>query len=250
MKNAKRSRNLYSSADDKPYKLSRSNIELFVDCPKCFYIDRKHGVGRPPGYPFNLNSAVDALLKKEFDQYRANGEPHPLMVENKIDAIPFAHPDLDKWRENFVGIQYHHSSTNFMITGAVDDIWVNPLGELIVIDYKATSKNDEIVTLDEDWHLGYKRQMEIYQWLLRQIGFKVSNTGYWVYANGDKSRERFDATMHFRMTVIPYIGADDWVESCILKIKKCLDDDMMPVSNEECSYCAYRVAANKVDTVK
>ena len=29
-----------------------------------------------------------------------------------------------------------------------------------------------------------KRQMEIYQWLLRKNGFKVSDTGYFVYANG------------------------------------------------------------------
>lgn len=246
MKNPKRTRNLYSSAETKPYKLSRSAIELFVDCPKCFYIDRKLGVGRPPGFPFNINSAVDSLLKKEFDHYRANKEPHPLMVTNGVEAIPFAHPDLDKWRENFVGVQCHHPSTNFIITGAVDDVWVNSAGELIVVDYKATAKNDDITLLDQEWHGGYKRQMEIYQWLLRQVGFAVSNTGYWVYANGDKSRERFDATMHFRMTVIAYEGSDNWVETRIQEIKKCLDGNTIPEANSECAYCAYRAAAKDV----
>jgi CRISPR/Cas system-associated exonuclease Cas4 (RecB family) len=246
MKNAKRTRNLYSPKEIKPYKLSRSAIELYVDCPRCFYLDRKLGVGRPPGYPFNLNSAVDALLKKEFDFYRTKKEPHPLMLTNGVEAIPFTHPDLEKWRENFVGIQHHHTATNFIITGAVDDIWVNPAGELIVVDYKSTAKNDDIDSLDEDWHAGYKRQMEIYQWLLRQIGFQVSNTGYWVYANGDKSRDRFNAMLHFRMTVIAYDGSDVWVEDCIQNIKKCLDTDMIPEANQQCSYCAYRAAAKEL----
>ena len=45
------------------WRLSRSKIGLFLECPRCFYIDNKLGTGRPPGFPFNLNSAVDALLK-------------------------------------------------------------------------------------------------------------------------------------------------------------------------------------------
>ena len=46
---------------------------------------------------------------------------------------------------------------------------------LIVVDYKATSKNSE-VNLDAEWQIGYKRQMEFYQYLLRNNGFKVSDT--------------------------------------------------------------------------
>ena len=62
-----RTRNIYDPHSDKPFKLSRSRLELFLNCPRCFYMDRRLGVDRPPGFPFNLNSAVDALLKKEFD---------------------------------------------------------------------------------------------------------------------------------------------------------------------------------------
>jgi hypothetical protein len=51
----------------KNWKLSRSKIDLFLECPRCFYLDNKLGLKRPPGYPFALNSAVDLLLKKEFD---------------------------------------------------------------------------------------------------------------------------------------------------------------------------------------
>src|SRR3989344_2970391 len=141
------------------WKLSRSKIDLFTECSRCFYLDNKLGVARPKGFPFNLNSAVDTLLKKEFDIHRVGRTTHPLMKKYGIDAVPFQHKDIDKWRENFVGVQYSHKPTGFLITGAIDDVWVSSNGELMVVDYKSTSKDDEI-NLDAEWQDGYKRQME------------------------------------------------------------------------------------------
>ena len=217
-----------------------------MECPRCFYLDRRRGVGRPPGFPFTLNSAVDFLLKKEFDIHRAKGEPHPLMSHYKIDAVPYAHEDLNEWRENFKGIQYLHRPTNLVITGAVDDIWVNPKGELIVVDYKATSTSSEI-TLDTEYRESYKRQMEIYQWLFRQNGFKVADTGYFVYANGDKDKEAFDGKLEFKVQIIPYKGSDKWVEEAIFSAKKCLMEDL-PESNSLCEFCLYRGASSRYET--
>lgn len=229
----------YDSSSKAPYKLSRSGIELYVQCPRCFYLDKKLGISPPSGPPFSLNSAVDHLLKKEFDIHRAKGSIHPLMKHYGIKAIPFPHEKLDEWRSNFKGVQYLHPKTNLYITGAVDDIWVKPNGEIIVVDYKATSKNDE-VTLDADWQMSYKRQMEVYQWLLRRNGFKVSNTGYFVYCNGRKDKTAFDGKLEFTIKVIPYTGDDGWVEKTIVKIKKLLDSHKIPGYTVDCEDCAYQ----------
>jgi hypothetical protein len=219
-------------------------LELFVDCPRCFYLDRRLGVGRPPGFPFALNSAVDTLLKKEFDIYRAEKTAHPLIENYGVDAVPVAHEDLDKWRHNFTGVQYLHEPTNLLITGAIDDLWINSKGEYIVVDYKATSKEEAIVELDKEWHGGYKRQMEIYQWLLRRNGYKVSDTGYFVYCNGNADAEAFDGKLEFDVTLIAYRGSDAWVDDVIVRSFKCLNDDKIPQANPECDYCAYVDAVN------
>jgi len=221
------------------WKLSRSKLDLFVECPLCFYLDNRLGVARPKGFPFNLNSAVDHLLKKEFDSYRVEKKAHPLMKHYGVDAIPFAHDDLNIWRENFEGIQCLHDKTGLLISGAIDDVWVNPKGELIVVDYKSTSK-DEKVNLDAEWQDGYKRQMEVYQWLLRQKGFKVSDTGYFVYANGLRDRKAFDGKLEFDVVLIPYTGNDAWVENKLVEAKKCLDSDNLPIHGSMCEYCNYR----------
>ncbi|MFH1827033.1 MAG: PD-(D/E)XK nuclease family protein [bacterium] len=239
--NANRSYSIYDPKRKKFYKLSRSKIDSFLNCPRCFYINVRLGTSQPPGYPFTLNSAVDTLLKKEFDIHRAKGNPHPLMKEYKVKAVPFSHKDLDDWRNTRKGQQFLHKKTNFLITGAIDDIWINDKKELIIVDYKATSKRSE-VNLDADWQIGYKRQMEIYQWLFRQKGFKVSNTGYFVYCNGNADKEAFDAKLEFDIKVIPYKGNDNWVEKEIIKAYECLQSDKLPKPGEECDYCSYRYA--------
>lgn len=228
------------------WTLSRSKIDLFLECARCFYVDNKLGVARPPGYPFNLNSAVDALLKKEFDTHRANGTQHPLALAYGLDAVPLSHPQMDEWRDALKrGVQCVHTQTGLKVRGGVDDVWVGKDGKLIVIDYKATSKDARIESLDEDWHRGYKRQLEIYQWLLRQNGHEVSDTGYWVYANATKDRKAFDGRLDFELTLIPYTGSTEWVDGALVDLKKCLDSDAIPAAGADCDYCRYREAAGK-----
>jgi len=227
------------------WRLSRSKISLFLECPRCFYIDNKLGTARPPGYPFNLNSAVDALLKKEFDTHRASKTSHPLMKAYGVDAVPFAHAKMDEWRDSLRGGVVCKHSTGITVCGGVDDIWITPKDELIVVDYKATSKDGKIEALEEEWHDGYKRQIEVYQWLLRQNGFKVSDTGYWVYANASKDKEAFDGQLEFEITLVPHKGDDSWVEGTLQDIKKCLDSDELPKPSDECDYCKYRETVGK-----
>jgi hypothetical protein len=230
----------------KAFRVSRSKIDLFIKCPRCFYLDRVLGIAQPPGYPFSLNSAVDKLLKKEFDLHRAQHTSHPLMKAYGLDAVPFEHPKMDEWRDSLRrGITFLDPETNLLITGGVDDVWVKPDGELIIVDYKATSKEAE-VTLDAEWQDGYKRQMEVYQWLFRKNGFKVSDTGYFVYCNGKTDRVAFDGKLEFDIKLLPYTGKTDWIEGTIKDIFKCLNSKEIPKASPDCDYCNYVKAVGKV----
>ena len=207
------------------------------------------GIGKrsnSPGYPFSLNSAVDKLLKKEFDIHRAKGTKHPLCDRYGIDAIPLSHEKIDEWRDSLRGgITFKVDGSNVVITGGVDDMWVNHEGDYIVVDYKSTSKDGE-VTLDADWQIGYKRQMGIYQWLFRKNGFSVSNTGYFVYCNGKADKEAFDGKLEFDVKIIPYEGDTSWVENTILDAIECLKSKKLPKPGSECDFCMYRKAVKEV----
>lgn len=189
--------------------------------------------------------AVDELLKTEFDSYRKRAEPHPLMLKFGIEAVPYVHESLDAWRNVRRGIRWRHPETTFEVFGALDDIWVNPAGELHVVDYKATSTRAEI-RIDTGYGKSYQRQLEIYQWLLRQNGFPVSNIGYFVYANGIKDRDSFNDRLEFDMQIITHQGSDSWVSGCIRQAYLCLCSDNPPALSDWCDYCQYRLAANNL----
>lgn len=243
----------YKVGQTTPFKVSRSKIELFMQCPRCFWLDVRHKIKRPSSPPFNINKAIDELFKKEFDTYRKKGEPHPLMKDNQIKAIPYQHEELDKWRENFVGVVHLHAPTNLHVFGAVDDVWVNDAGELIVVDYKATAKDKPVTALGPEgsWQDMYRRQMEVYQWLLRQNGFSVSDTGYFVYATGTQDRDGFHNVVDFETHVFPHSGTTDWVEQTLIDMKTCMDNDQMPpvgvsAMGGECEHCAYARARTEL----
>ena len=226
------------------WRLSRSKIDLFMECPRCFYLDNKLGTKRP-GFPsFNLNIAVDELFKKEFDVHRKAGTRHPIMEKYEIDAVPLKHDSIDEWRDNFAGIACTHAGTDLTICGAVDDLWRAPSGTLIVIDYKSTSKDGRIESLgDSPWEQQYTRQLGVYRWLLEQNGFTVAEKGYLVYANADKAVDAFDDRLIFETTLVPVKTQTEWIEPVLFAIKSCLESEEIPPVGEMCEYCPYRAAA-------
>lgn len=213
-------------------KLSRSKLELFLDCPRCFWLDMKEGIKRPPPAPYTINSAIDGLLKKEFDVHRENGTAHYLIKRYNIEAVPYKCDKIGAWRHNFTGVQFHHKPTDFLVFGAVDDVWINPAGELIVVDYKATGANQHQI------YPQYKRQMEVYQWLLLQNGNKVSNTGYFLFAQVNKSNGFAEGKLSFDLFLESQQGDSSWVDGALKEARKAYDG-ALPTFKDECPYCQF-----------
>lgn len=233
----------YETGQSEPYKVSRSKIELFMQCQRCFWLDAKKRITRPSSPPFTINKAIDELFKKEFDVYRAKGEPHPIMKDFGLDAVPMQHDKLPDWRYNFTGVTALHQPTNLWVFGAIDDLWVDSNGQAIVVDYKATAK-ERGVSIDSDWQISYKRQLEVYQWLLRQNDLKVSDVGYFVYTNAVVKADGFYDKVDFVTKLIPYQGSDAWVEPTLIKMKACIDSEIMPpvgtaAMGGTCEFCNY-----------
>jgi hypothetical protein len=223
-------------------QLSRTKIELYTDCPRCFYLDVARGIPRPSGPPFTLNNAVDALMKAEFDRYRAAGEPHPLFASVGLDAVPFPHPDLGRWRHNFTGVRWQDPETGWTLFGAVDDLWQARTGELMVADYKATARN--VFPTTATLFPSYRRQLDVYQFLVRRQGFEVSHRGWFVYTNGDGRAADFGDKLCFRTALVPYDGDDAWVLEVFRRAVGLVGQPSPPAPGPECAWCAYVAGAS------
>jgi hypothetical protein len=226
-------------------QLSRSKIELFTECPRCLYLDVARGIPRPSGPPFTLNNAVDALMKAEFDRYRTAAEPHPIFASVGLDAVPFRHADLGRWRTNFTGLRWRDEETGWTLCGAVDDIWQARSGELIVADYKATARAEMPTT--RTLYPSYRRQMDVYQFLVRRQGFEVSDRGWFVYTNGDGRAAAFGDKLSFTTALVPYDGNDEWVLDAFRRAVAIIAQPAPPPPAPGCEFCAYVARAANPD---
>ena len=257
-----RHRGQYKPENTNPYELSRGKVETFVRCPACFWLDRAKGVHFPGMPGFNLNTNTDTLLKRDFDQYRGKA-PHPFMVANGLGhLVPFEHEHLSLWETSLhFGLSPNHFNTvheptNILFGGGLDDVWINPeTNELHIVDYKSTanlSKEPKPVSLEGQWKEGYKRQMDMYQWIMRRKGFTVSDIGYFVYVDGqhvgynrmiDDDTEM--ATMKFKTSLLTYEGNDSWIEPSLFKIKDLLESKECPEHVEKCEHERFLSEANE-----
>jgi hypothetical protein len=239
-----RKNSLYDKKSNTPFKISRSKFSNFLSCKRCFYLDRVIGLKEPSMPGWALNIAVDELLKKEFDKYRKEKKPHPIMIRNNLDFIPYQHKDLDVWRNSLKGgVSYLDKKTNLVIHGGIDDIWFDQKEKkLVVVDYKAQSSSYPVSIksyLDSEWHLNYKLQMDIYVHILRKMNFDVSDISYFYVCNGEKTNNSFKNKIDFKTTLIPYKINTSWIEPKLIEMKEVLNLDSPPNIEPTCEKCAY-----------
>lgn len=260
----KRHQGMFKADHPAPYELSRGKIEALIKCEACFWLERAKGV-KFPGMPgFLLNTNTDTLLKKDFDQVRGVG-PHPIMVAAGLAHLrPFAHPDLQKWASSlqFGASPSHfntlHEPTHILFGGGLDDVWENiETGELHLVDYKSTAQMSKTPKpLDEsflappedpkvpDYKASYRRQMAMYQWILRRKGYQVSDIGYFLYVDGQHvgetgmldDQDTSQAWMRFKAAVIPFTGDDSWVEAALFKAKETVQKAVCPAHTASCEH--------------
>lgn len=180
----------------KPIQLSPNSLNLFLECPHCFWLDKNLGIKRPPPYPYALNSAVDGLLKEEFDTYRSKNLPHPLLRDNNIKARLFPNQKLlNQWRNNFAGIRYFDQELQATLFGAVDDVLEFSDNKIAPLDYKSTGSSAANI------YDRFQLQLDTYTFLMEKNGFQTPRKGYLAFYIVDKSRGFIDR-LPFRKEIV------------------------------------------------
>ena len=239
-----RHRGAFKPNNPAPFELSRSKVETFISFKGCFWLDRVAGI-KPPEMPsFTINTTTDILLKRDADAVRGQATL-PLWEANGLGhLIPFEHEHLENWTnskqfgQNSTFFNVDHSETNIRFGGGLDDVFLNTqTGQLHIVDYKSTAQGTtspnnyekKPVSLDDPWKKAYKRQMDMYVWVLKNKGFNVSNTGYFVYVDAqhkDIMGMLTDATdagrawMQFDASIIAYEADPSWVGQTLCDIKQ------------------------------
>jgi len=147
----------------KPIVLSPSSIGLFLECPRCFWLDKIKKIKRPPGIFPSLPSGMDKILKEHFDKHRLE-DSIPEELGDMFNGRLF--PDVEKlneWRNNFRGLRYTNDESGFALMGAIDDLFVTDDGLYAPLDFKTRG-----FPIKEETPGYYQHQMDLYSFLLEK----------------------------------------------------------------------------------
>ena len=167
-----------------PYKLSPTKINLFIECPRCFWLDLHKEWSRPAGIFPSLPSGMDKILKEHFDRFIGKSLPPEICSNGECEGMRLFGEGkekalLDDWRNNFRGIRHEDKEKNVLF-GAIDNILVKGK-KLVVLDYKTRG-----YPLKEDTHEHYQLQLDMYTYLLRENGYKTEDYSFLLFYYPDK----------------------------------------------------------------
>ena len=229
---------LYSSNSSRPFKLSRTKIDLFFECRRCFFLDQKFGIKRPHGTPLVLSNRIVDDFKKELNVCRVEKKIHSKVKELNKNLIPISHNKFEEWKSSFKGASFLDDSTNLLIFGIIDDIWwdrsTNKNHSVII---KSNSKKNQM-GYENIWP-GYWRQLSLYSYLLSKNLLQMSSTGILVFINTPTSIDQMENRKNFNLNIFEKILDFDWIEPTIKEISKTLNKEIPPESSKKCKYCNY-----------
>jgi hypothetical protein len=195
------------------------------------------GIKRPQPFPYALNSAVDALLKEEFDTYRAKNLPHPLLKDNNIKAHLFSNQKLlNQWRNNFAGIRYFDEVLQATLFGAVDDVLeFDPSAgsvrakKIAPLDYKSTGSTAAKI------YDRFQLQLDTYTFLMEKNGYQTPRKGYLAFYIVDKSRGFIDR-LPFRKEMVEIETNPSDVYEIFKDGVECLRKETPPPHSQDCQF--------------
>ena len=240
-------RRLYIKNNLDPFPISRTKIDLFFECKRCFYLDLKFGIKRPHGTPLVINNRIIEQIKKEFDFFREKNMVHPEILNLKRNLIPIKHNKLIEWKNSFKGIRFTEKKTNLQFYGTIDDLWLDTENnKKICVIYKSTSKK-EALDITNVWP-GYWKQLSFYSYLLKKNNVDISSNGLILYINASNELDSQNSELKFDFYLFEKILDFSWIEKTIYEIYELLNNENIPDCNEKCKFCNYfKNIKNKLD---
>lgn len=205
----------------KMLSLSNSTLSLFLECPRCFWLQFNEKIVRPKGIFPSLPTGMDIIIKEYFNRYREKGELPPLIkdkVEGKLAKIP-------------LNLSIVNDSLDLKITGRLDECLELEDDSFIPLDHKTRGKLPDDLGYSQSY---YQTQMDTYTLLLRESGYRTKNLAYIIYYSPGPGELHhgipFGVEVH-RIKTYPENAYKYFKQA-----KSCLDGTL-PSSSADCEFC-------------
>lgn len=208
------------------FKLSPSKLNLFLECPLCFWLEMHDECKRPAGIFPSLPSGMDLALKKYYDNYRGSLPPE---LAGKVEGVLLSGTELMNKFRNWRTFKFEEEDA--IMYGAMDDCLAK--GEVFIpLDFKTRG-----FALKEDSTDFYQNQLDCYALLLKKNGFKHSDHAYLVYYIPKQVKPK--GVVDFDV-VVKKMDIDSKRAYKTFRDAVKLLQGKKPDSNPGCEYCCYR----------
>ncbi|MBU0625433.1 PD-(D/E)XK nuclease family protein, partial [Patescibacteria group bacterium] len=211
------------------YRLSPTTLQLFVNCPRCFWLQFRRGIHLPRSIFPSLPGGMDNVIKDYFDRYRSQGELPPEINGKVRGQLVSDQALLKRWRNWRTGLQYIDPVSQATLFGALDDCLVE--GDIYIpLDYKTRGYAPK----PGESQRYYGLQLNCYAWLLQANGFKAADIGYLVYyypisvfAGG---------TVKFEVKPVEILVKAEDGQRVFVQAIECLNN-AEPAAHSKCEFC-------------
>ena len=215
-------------------KLSPSALNLFLECPRCFWLERVKNVKRPRGIFPSLPGGMDRAIKIYFDGFRAKDAlPSELQGSDFEGTRLFSNQaKLELWRSWKTGLVYRDAENeNASLSGALDDLLVKG-DHYIPFDYKTKGS----VTTEADAVKYYRNQLDCYALLLDANQMPSAGHAFLLYYSPKSVGER--GAVLFELQAIKIATDIERARETFQRAVALLKSEM-PVSGPSCEYCQW-----------
>lgn len=215
----------------KTIRLSPSSLNLFLECPRCFWLQLNENIHRPRGIFPSLPGGMDLVIKDYFDKYREKGALPP-ELEGKVDGnLLHDHKLLNQWRNWRTGLEFTDENLGVTLFGALDDCMEKD-GKYFPLDYKTRGSAPK----SGDSEKYYGNQLDCYTLLLQENGYQVDDYGYLIYYYPEHVEE--NGTVIFNVEPIKLKIDPDRARKTLRDAIKLLNSPIPP-HHSECEYCIW-----------
>ena len=208
-------------------KLSPSKLNLFIECPRCFYLAMKKGISRPGGAFPSLPSGMDLVLKKYYDNYRGDLPPE---LKEKVEGVLLPDEELIKKFRNWRTFKFEEEDA--LMYGAMDDC-LKKDDFIIPLDFKTRGFD-----LKEDSTDYYQNQLDCYALMLEKNGYKQPGYAYLVYYIPIEVKE--EGKVEFKIEIKKMEVDPSRAYKTYRDAVELLKKEEIPTSADGCGHCDYR----------
>lgn len=202
-------------------KLSPSSLNLFLECPRCFWLYVNRKIERPRIPVATITTGLDRVVKEYFNIYRFKNILPPILKGNIAGKLISKLPNRG-W------LEYIDTKENAKLGGYLDECV--DLGDNLyaALDHKTRGSAPQEV------HSSYQLQMDVYTFLLERNKFPTRRIAYIVYYLPNKINENNNFVFQ---ALVKEIKTDPERARKVFYQAINILKNPVPTINDRCNFC-------------